>query len=302
MQSVTSSDSNLKESLKVVLSKELKSAAKVLSFSQGLDKERFKEARKSLKRVRAILLLMRDSISKERFKEEEKNVRELSKVFREVRNACVIEDVLTKLLQDKSIDSDPKDLKEMKAVLIAHTQKTIHSTLNDSEKLRPALGNIQAAFERIPALEVDDLITESVLQGLRASYRDAFEFFQLCEESNSSSDWISWRRSINFLAIQLDLFTDLRLANLKKWSEEAHLVSDVLGEHQDLLHMEEDAKQIKDLFENKKVLKLLLDLSSEKRKELRKTARKESARLFVKSPKDFIKTLIAGSPVLDKSA
>lgn len=290
--------SDIKQAIKSVLFDELKSAAKVLSLSQGLDKERFKEARKSLKRVRAVLSLIKESISKKTFKEEENTVKELSRTFRDVRNACVIDEALLKLLASNSSKIDSREAKEIKAVLTAHIQHSINTTFKDNDKLRAALGELQAALERIPNIEISHKLPKSIETGLRDSYCEAFEDFQVCEDANSSNDWISWRQSVNFLTITLDIFRLFLSKDFLQWNESLRELSNLLGEHQDLLFLEDEAKEVKKLFENRRALRVLMELSEERRKDLRKQAKKEAAKLFVKTPKDFVKILYTKSDSL----
>lgn len=281
----------LNDQFRQTLTSEIKKAAKAISLSRGIQKEQFKEARKSLKRVRSVLRLLRDSISEDQFKSEERHIKDLSKAFRPVRNACVTEEVLTKLLVAHKTLIAPADAKEILAVLGAHTQNILLAAFNEDKTLRSTLGDLQAALERIPRLEIKGSLKESAIQGIKRSYRANWEDFESCHESNFPEIWVSWRKNINFLATEVDLVKGHLTGEIRDWNEKVHQLSDCLGEHQDLLFLEEEAAEIKSLFENRKLFKSLIELSIERRKELRKQVRKEAKHLFLASPKEFIQTL-----------
>jgi CHAD domain-containing protein len=287
--------SDLSAAVRKIIITGLKEALSILSISRGLDQEQFKKARKALKKVRGMLHLVRDSIDNEKFLEEEKNLKDLSRVFRDVRDAIVIGEALEKARKLTKDDFDAKEFKDVKSALLTYGEKTIEKVFENEKDLRTAIADLQAAIERIPELKIKDTIWDSIEQGLKSAYRDCFEYFQLCDDSNKKEDWIKWRKYCNFLVVELDFFSEFLSSELKTWHQGLHSLSEILGTHQDLILVEEKTKELKNQLESVQSGRNFLDRSAEIRDKLRKEARKNAARLFVKSPKEFVKKIITST-------
>jgi hypothetical protein len=93
--------------------------------------------------------------------------------------------------------------------------------------------------------------------------------------------------------VELDFFSDFLSPELKKWHEGLQSLSEILGAHQDFILVEEKTKELKNHLESFQNGKGFLRLCAENREELRKEGRKNAARLFVKSPKEFVKKFTA---------
>jgi len=144
----------IESSLKTILVSGIKDAANVLSLSQGLHREQFKQARKSLKKARAVLYLLRDSISESKFSEEEKNLKKLSRTFRDVRDAHVTEEVLTALAKAHQKELNKEEWAEIMQALVAESKKTVEKVFQEEKKLKEAIALLQAAMERIAEVKI----------------------------------------------------------------------------------------------------------------------------------------------------
>lgn len=285
---------DLEKSLKEILTASLEDALKVLSISQGLHKERFKRARKALKKSRAILRLFKEGIEAERFEEEDLNLKNIAKVFRDVRDAHVTEEVFQKFLKEISGQTPKNAFSEIQNFLVKESQKTVQEVFSNESLLRDALAQIKAAQERIPLIKVKGEVWASVVEGIRHSYSDCRDFYQVCLDSKAQSDWIGWRKSVKYLRVELDFANGFLNDQIKNWNRELHELSDLLGRNQDLLLITQEIENNKKQLKDDKALASFISVSKEYRKGLRKAARKFGEKLFQQSSKDFIRGL--GAP------
>jgi len=279
----------IETSLKNILVSGIKDAASVLSLSQGLHREQFKQARKSLKKARAVLFLLRGSISDEKFAKEEKSLRSLSRTFRDVRDAHVTEEVFQKLLDDHQKSFKLEEIHEIKLFLVEESKRTVEKVFKQEKKLREAIELLQAAMERIPEIKVKGDVWESIDESLRSIYHECLELNHYCQETDDEEMFIEWRKAVKFLRVELDFFLAGLSPETKKWNRSLHELSDVLGEFQDLTMIQEQLDENRKEIKNKKALELILSLIKEKKKALRKNARLIGKEVFSEKPKSFMK-------------
>jgi len=278
---------DLEKGLKEILIVSLEDARKVLSITQGLHKEQFKQARKALKKARAVLRLFQEVIPREKFEEEDLNLKNIARVFRDVRDAHVTEDVFQKFLKEVSGQVEKNSFIEIQEFLVRQSQKTVREVFSDESSLRDALSQIKAAQERIPLIKVKGDVWSSIIEGIQHTYSDCRDYYRLCLESKTGPDWIGWRKGVKYLRVELDFVNGFLDEKTKNWNRKLHELSDLLGRNQDLLLITEEIEENQRHLKNEKALAGFLAISKEYRKALRKTARKLGEELFEQSAKEF---------------
>ncbi|NBX77502.1 MAG: CHAD domain-containing protein [Proteobacteria bacterium] len=279
----------IESSLKTILVSGIKDAANVLSLSQGLHREQFKQARKSLKKARAVLYLLRDSISESKFSEEEKNLRKLSRTFRDVRDAHITEEVFMAFSKTHQKELSQEDWAEIMQALVAESKKTVETVFQEEKKLKEAIALLQAAMERIPEIKIKGSPWDSIEECLRSTFLECFEYSEACRDTHEEEYFVAWRKAVKFLRLEIDFFIEALSPEIKKWNQELHVLSDTLGEYQDLTLIEDQIQDCEESIKNKKALNKLGKLIHERKKNLRKIARKIGSEIFTYKPKAFVK-------------
>lgn len=283
---------DLEKSLKEILTANLEDALKVLSISQGLHKERFKQARKALKKSRAILRLFKEVIESDKFEEEDLNLKEIARAFRDVRDAHVTEDVFQRFLKEVSVQGEKNTFSEIQSFLVSTSRQTVEKVFSDETSLRNALAQIKAAQERIPLIKVKGEVWGAVVAGVQHTYADCRDYSRVCLESKTPSDWIGWRKSVKYLRVELDFLNAFLSDEMKAWNRQLHDLSDLLGRNQDLLLITQEIEENQKVFKDEKALNGFLSISKEYRKNLRKIARKLGEKLFEQNPKGFARAVL----------
>ncbi|NBW99538.1 CHAD domain-containing protein [bacterium] len=279
----------IESSLKTILVSGIKDAANVLSLSQGLHREQFKQARKSLKKARAVLYLLRDSISESKFSEEEKNLKKLSRTFRDVRDAHVTEEVFMAFSKAHQKELTQQEWAEIMQVLVSESKKTVEKVFQEQKKLKDAIGLLNAAMERIPEIKIKGSPWNSIEECLRSTFLECFEYSEVCQDTHEEECFVAWRKAVKFLRVELDFFIEALSPEIKKWNQELHTLSDTLGEYQDLTLIESQIQDCEQSIQSKKALHHLEKLLHERKKNLRKTARKLGREIFASKPKAFVR-------------
>ncbi|NQW45703.1 MAG: CHAD domain-containing protein [Deltaproteobacteria bacterium] len=279
----------IETSLKKILVLGIKDATSVLSLSRGLHREQFKQARKSLKKARAVLFLLRGAIPDEKFGEEEKTLRDLSRTFREVREAYVTEEVFQRFCNDNKNKVQDEDIKEITHFLVAKCAENVDKVFQKEKKLKEAIGLLTAAMERIPEIKIKGDIWESIEEAIRSIYSECAELGDFCQDSDDENTIIAWRKAVKFLHVELDFFEEGFSSEIKKWNRKLLELSDCLGEFQDLTMIQDQLDEGKKEIKNKKSLDEVVQLIKSRKKSLKKIAREIGREVFSQKPKAFMK-------------
>jgi CHAD domain-containing protein len=180
------------------------------------------EARKDMKKLRALLRLLRAELGDELYRAENARFRDAARSLSGVRDA----DVMLATLE--SLDSGaPAELRE---ALEAH-RRSLEAAGAPREDAIGALEEARGGVEEWP-LERDGF--DVVGPGLRREYRRGRRALRAVEAERTDENLHEWRKRVKDLWYHLTLLGDVWPATMKALGDEAHALSDRLGEDHDL--------------------------------------------------------------------
>ena len=242
------------------------------------------EARKSLKKVRAILRLSRESIGKRRFRVENRRYRDLARRLAAQRVGTVRIAALNALAAELDGQAPKRVLRASRRRLVPLRRR--HEDAAIRAKVAAALGTSEPGIgERISHAGFD-----AVRPGLLRTYRKGRKGLREAIERPSAAAFHEWRKRVKDLWYQMRLFAPACPVMLEPLADEIHRLSDALGDAHDL-DLLESALELEaatdPFFDPATLLVALRDARATRRAE----AIELGTRLYAEGPKGFVTRL-----------
>ena len=266
-------------------------------LSSGLDGDAVTavhEARKDLKKTRSVLRLVREPLGKDRYQRENARLREASSALSGTRDATVKIDTL-EALGERYGEELPHAAQELAGAL-EEEQGAIQSGSDDRESaLRPAARRASELIGETRAGIDEWTFTNSgfklVADGLERSYRRGYKRFADIRDDPTPENVHEWRKRVKDLWYDLRLLRDTWPPILGEMADQAHELSDLLGDHHDLTVLSEDVGRRSGIDgEEASAIQAIIEGRQE---ELLEAAVPIGERLYAEPPKMFVKRLRA---------
>jgi CHAD domain-containing protein len=266
-------------------------------LSSGLDTDAVTavhEARKDLKKTRSVLRLVREPLGKDRYQRENARLRQASRALSGTRDASVKIDTL-EALGERYGEELPHGIEEL-ADAFEEEQGAIQSGARDRESdLQPAarraselIGETRAGIDEWAFAQSGFKL---VADGLRRSYRRGHKRFADIRDDPTPENVHEWRKRVKDLWYDLRLLRDTWPPILGEMSDQAHELSDLLGDHHDLTVLSEDVGGRSGIDgEEASAIQAIIEGRQE---ELLEAAVPIGERLYAEPPKMFVKRLRA---------
>ena len=245
------------------------------TLSRGTDEEAVHTARKSCKRVRAALRLLREGLGEREYRGDNRKVRDSARPLTAVRDAVVLRQTLARL--SKHAQSLQRDL-----------EADYHRAWEILERhgARTAVAQLLAIRERLIKLSRVDPEAASVIAGAKRVYKAGRK--ALCKARSRDDQALhEWRKQANYLLDQLELLQTVFNARFKKLQRRAGQIVAALGDDHDLsvLTGKLPSREASERSLRKRIKK--------RRRKLQARAFREGKRLYRHSAKRFEATLVA---------
>ena len=185
------------------------------------------EARKSFKKVRAILRLSRESLGKPRFRAENIRYRDLARRLAPQRAAAARFEALEWLAQDAEGPARERVLRAARRRLAARRRR--HDDAGVRAEVAQALNAEGSGLEGIPLEGF-----EAMRSGLARTYGKGRKGMWNAIESPSAEAFHEWRKRVKYLWYQVRLFRNAWPETLDSLAVELHRLSRHLGTAHDL--------------------------------------------------------------------
>jgi len=233
------------------------------------------ETRKSLKRLRALLRLIRPAIGEETFKAENHELRDVGLSLSGARDRHVLGETLDKLLSASNLS--PKSAEALRKRL---GPPDGHGT---PLAMDAAHERLAAARERLGALPIGGSDFDIVGRGLERSYRRARRAFADAYRTPSDEAFHEWRKGAQAHWRQMLLLSRAWPDYLGARAAEARTLSQILGDDHDLALLVEFARSQPGAVSEQ--AEQVEAAARARQGELRQMARPRGERLFAASPK-----------------
>jgi CHAD domain-containing protein len=251
--------------------------------------EAIHEARKDIKKVRSALRLVRHEIGDDSWRRENDHYRDTARNLSSFRDAEILVESLDDLGLRFEIDSAERfsGLREELATEIEATQ--------DDGSMERAMAGAAAALQegrsRIELLPLDGDGWDLIGPGIHRSYQRGRKRLRAVEEEPSVTNMHELRKRVKDLWYQLRLIKGAEETLIGSLADQAHDLSDHLGDDHDLALLREEATNRADAFAEASDQRHLLELIDRRRGELQFAATSLGERIYDGGPKKFVKGL-----------
>jgi CHAD domain-containing protein len=238
------------------------------------------EARKDMKKLRAVLRLVRSEVGGDVYRRENALFRDAGRELSSVRDADVMLATLAKL-EDELPAEAAGDLRQ---ALEAHRIRT--SAGARSQASTQVAEMLAGARQRIDNWPLDDDGFDAVAGGLERIYRRGRRDFRRARREPSTENLHDWRKRVKDLWYHLSILRDTWRPVMESLADEAHALSERVGDDHDLAVLlawaEENAPD---------TVEALAEPVGRRRAQLQAEAFAIGARLYADKPRAFMRRL-----------
>ncbi len=256
------------------------------------EEEAVHEARKDMKKLRAVLRLARDELGDEVYRRENECFRDAARALSGVRDADAM------LVTLKGLGGS---FPELRKALKAHRDAAPWADSADA-----VIATLESARDRVDEWPLERDGFEALEGGLQRIYRRGRRAWRSVEDEPDTEVLHEWRKREKDLWYHLTLFRDSWPTVLKPMADEAHELSDRLGDDHDHAVLEQWAHERFD----DTVLEKFDEAVAARRQVLQSEALEFGRRLYAERPGAFVRRLggywdawqLAQRPVTTSSA
>jgi len=239
--------------------------------------------RQRCKKLRALLRLVRPALGDKRYRKENRRFRDLARRVAGNRDDQVLVETFERLLNLHAAELDRRHYSAIRRKLVARRDATLEGAdTPDWEALASALSDARDAVAGWTLASQD---YAAVSGGLVGSYTQAREALREARRTPSTAAHHEWRKRVKYHRHHCELLRPLWTAAFKMRAQEAHRLSDLLGEDHDLamLGLALDAEDMQRIGPERR--EALSRLVGRRRHTLQGDAEALGQRLFAESPK-----------------
>lgn len=255
------------------------------------------EARKAMKRIRAMLRLVRPVISHDVYRAENGILRDTARMIAPIRDGRVMVDTVRDLRERFALQLRPTALDGLEQALAARHQRTRAVLMHDHGAVRQTVYVLRSARARYASWpNEDDAVNgrnaiphryESVGKGLEATYRRGRDEMRTAIDHPTAEHFHLWRKRAKYLRHQTELLMPLWPEVLEGYAGTLHQLGEVLGAEHDLAELLRLVVHVPDLAADPIERSLLVALAQHRRREFQTTAITIGRRIYCERPGDF---------------
>ena len=238
------------------------------------------ELRKGLKRIRALVKLIRHKQPDEIYSETNVVLRDWGRIFSDLRDAHVHTEVLGQLSELPKLKALRSDLIRLSGINRKEISALKASLITQENKFSWIKQEIESTGEIETYFEVPELTWEDTKAGLEKSFRKSFESYQLARKHNHPEDLHEWRKRLKDFQYQLEFFDHVGNIETHSRLELSTEINEYLGTDQDYFNLSLWIMYHNKSFSNQESYSLLMDKIKQLSSDQQKLAFKKAERFY----------------------
>ena len=249
-------------------------------------------ARKSIKRARAALRLMRPALPFEIFKQTNAALRDAAHPLTQVRDAKVLLDALDNLREHFGSVVDNVASEALEDALHSQRARARREMSTNSSAVTHTRDSLRTIGLRAKRWEFSCDDWELLRRGVNRIYRNARTAYATVCEARSDERLHEWRKQVKHFLHALQILTPIRPGRIGELADQAHKLAEYLGDDHDLaiLRKQLDSQVFSD-DEDEELHEQLEALIDKRRRDLQDRAFAVGKRLFAMKPKRVTKRM-----------
>jgi CHAD domain-containing protein len=285
-------DESLRKNTRRIMRDQMDKALEYLTEPhEGSRDEAVHEARKSFKKIRAVLRLVRPVMDEKSYREENTCFRNAGRPLTEVRDAKILIETLDRLAEHFKEHIVGRSFDDIRRAL-QHNLRAVRKRVLDEQNAFAVLAEaVRQARGRIKAWADVPNKWLAVGEGLKDVYRRAGDAHEEAIVDPTVETLHEWRKQAKYLRYQLEILRPICPERMEELAQEADRMGDLLGDDHDLAVLRQMLTDDPGRFGDEGDREVLLALIDRRRAELEQEATLLGRRFFQDSPGDFTRRL-----------
>jgi CHAD domain-containing protein len=281
-------DESLRKSLRQIVRKQLGNALKELTEPHpGPRDEVVHDTRKALKRVRAVLRLVRPVLGEKAFQRENTCFRDAARPLTEVRDARILVETLDKLIEHFKEQIAGHSFNGVRKSLQGHLRKVRKRVLDEQNAFAAVAETIRRERDGVKGWMKVPNRWRSVGLGLRETHRGAKDGFKVAKADPTDEKLHEWRKQVKYLFYQQEILRPLWTERIDEMVHEVNQVGDLLGDDHDLVVLRQILNDRSEKLGDDRDRETLLALLDRRREEVQREVMLLGERFFQDKVRDF---------------
>jgi len=248
------------------------------------------EIRKSIKRIRAVLRLIREEIGYSTYYRENVFYRDMSRSISDLRTYNVLILSLENLLSDLSKNLPSKKVEPLIASIRLQRDNKLSEILTDDKALRDLSVSFTEARKRIPDLPVEHDGFEVFAGGIFRMYQQGKDFLSSAQTETGTHLLHNMRKRMKYLWYQIEILKPIYPGALKAFANSLEDISERLGIYHDLAVLSEFLQEHDGGLEGK-IQETLQDACEFKKSALLKGILRKAGTAFSEEPEALVQRM-----------
>jgi len=252
-------------------------------------------ARKSTKKIRALLRLVRSEIGDKVYRFENKAMRDTARLISGVRSAAVMVNALDDIQVLYGSLLAEGTFEETRERLTVNRDRVEARAMEDPELVPRVVANLERAHSRYASWPTDPHARDvygtgirdsyaTIGPGMKATYRRGRAEMVVAYQAPSPTSFHRWRKRVKYLKHQMEIITPLWPEVVLGMVITLDRMSELLGEDHDLAELLETLSGRPELCPNPVERSLLRALAEQRRSDLETASRILGRRIYAESP------------------
>lgn len=248
-------------------------------------------ARKRLKKLRALLRLVREETGEDFYSGENARFRDMGREISGLRDAQVMSETLDKLLEHFSDQLDAEAFSHARAEFARREEAVMDSLVDHQNTLDRLDGELADARKRVKDWPVDTKKFKAYKGGLKRVYRRGRDRFGAAYEADTAEAFHDWRKRVKYLWHHHRILTPLCPDVLEEAGEQAHEIANLIGDDHDLMVLIDTVNAEPSAFGGQPSADAITGLARIRSRALREEAKPIAEKLYAETPKAFVKRI-----------
>jgi CYTH domain-containing protein/CHAD domain-containing protein len=270
----------------------------ILERLEGRTEEEFgtavHESRKSLKRLRAVVRLVRGDLGDDVYGRENKTFRDIGRELSGPRDAQVLIQALDALVERYPDELGAAGLAGFRGGLVSSYESLRAELGEGAGQLTELETELRAAEERLADWPLEHSGFAAVAPGLERAYGTGRRAYRQARREPSAENLHEWRKRVKDLWYSLQILEQAAPKRMKKLATSAHELSELLGDDHDLVVLEQRAVEDSADFPDSASPVLLRVISERRRGDLQAQAFRMGKRFYKQPPRRFVRDVERG--------
>lgn len=247
--------------------------------------ERIHQARKHLKKIRAVLRLIKPTLAKTAYEAERRFYRELGRELAAARDADVLRERFEELVQGSTRDLAMPAIDRLRSALADQQARAAGASEDAEGAVREVIAHLRDGRQRVSDWPLRGCDAKAVARRFQRIHHHGFEAMNEALAHQTSEHYHGWRKRVKDHWYHVRLLEAAWPKVMRKRRKTLKSLADVLGEEHDLAMLRQWLRSRRDPVSRAEAVDTFLEEIAERQALLRARAEPLGRDLFADAPK-----------------